>query len=88
MNATDRAKAERLKAEIAGQQRVLDAIDRAIGQAYEARRLGVDRLQQLQGQLADIAAPHYAAVCAEAVAMAKDTAQGRAEDFRRGGDAA
>jgi hypothetical protein len=86
-HVTDHAAIERLQAEITAQQRLLDGIDQALGSLYEGRKHGVERLFELQAQLANHARDHYSALLIEAQAAAKDQSQGRAEDFR-GGDAA
>lgn len=87
MDSTQRAEAKALQAEITAQQRLLDGLDDAINTLSVSRKHGVARLFDLQSQLASIAAPHYEAMALEAMAMAKDQAQGRAEDFRMGGAA-
>lgn len=86
MDSTQRAEAKALQAEITAQQRLLDGLDDAINTLSDSRKHGVARLFDLQSQLASIAAPHYEAMALEAQAMAKDKAQGFADDF--GGSAA
>ena len=72
MNHGTRADAERLKAEITSQQRLLDGLDRAIGSLYESRQVGVSRLFDLQAQLANITDRHYAQMVTEAQALARE----------------
>lgn len=99
MNSNERrAKAQEIQALIAAQQRNLDRMDakldrlqreydqlgRSIGLWTVQRNAGRENMHDLQAMLAENAAPHYAAMAAEAQAMARDKAQGFADDFADG----
>lgn len=57
---------QRMTAEINAQQLLLDGLDRAIGTLYDSRKIGVERLWDLQSKLATL--KHYRALAREAQA--------------------
>ena len=56
----------KLTAEVNAQQLLLDGLDRAIGTLYDSRKIGVERLWDLQSKLATL--KHYRALAREAQA--------------------
>ena len=55
---------ERLNAEINAQHLLLDGIDQALGSLYATRKIGVERLFDLQSRLATL--KHHSALAREA----------------------
>lgn len=85
---------ERFHLEHSGQTQISDPAGtwtlHLVGTPNQLRHLAfviAEAAVDLETQIHEQAAPHYAAMAAEAQAMAKDQAQGYADDFRSDGAA-